>query len=607
MNLRSLKYYWRINLAVLLGTALAVAILTGALIVGDSVRGSLKKLALDRLGTIQYALTPNRFFSDDLLSRLRTATASSGRYNQASGVIMLRGTAIHAGNRSRATEVNVIGIDSSFLALYGHESLGLSIKKSRRHIFAPVVLNNSLALSLNADSKDQILLNFEQVSAVHRESLFGRKNTADVVRTLRVQVDSVVADRGLGAFHLQPSQKTVYNVFVDLQVLRRRLNLAGQINAVLIPHADTHRQSDLNADLREVLDLEDFSIKLIAANDYFTVESSEFVINPTLEGYIQKTKDKLGLRTFPIYTYLANQISFDGKTVPYSTISAIDLGSADLFGGLSVPGSNSVDDLDHGEIVLSSWAFEDLGARPGDSVSVSYYRVGDREQLVSLNRKFVVKHIAEMSGLAIDNTLTPQYPGIHEADNISTWDPPFPVDLKMIRARDERYWDLYKAAPKAFVSLSDSKKLWSNRFGNYTSIRIEPGTGMSVEETASRFDSLLHETIDPRYNRHDIPIHSRSASGGLGGCNRVQFSLYRFQLFLDRFGRVADFPSFQTWNRATFTGNRHSAGTGLYRAQNTTLILPGVHGYCMWRNYSRHGWSNHVCLGPACRSEDNLG
>ena len=50
--LRALTYYWRINLAVTAGAAVAAAVLTGALLVGDSVRGSLRGLTLERLGRI---------------------------------------------------------------------------------------------------------------------------------------------------------------------------------------------------------------------------------------------------------------------------------------------------------------------------------------------------------------------------------------------------------------------------------------------------------------------------------------------------------------------------------------------------------------------------
>ena len=50
--LRSLSHHWRTNLAVLLGVVAGTAVIGGALIVGDSVRASLVKMTLDRLGKI---------------------------------------------------------------------------------------------------------------------------------------------------------------------------------------------------------------------------------------------------------------------------------------------------------------------------------------------------------------------------------------------------------------------------------------------------------------------------------------------------------------------------------------------------------------------------
>ena len=47
---RGLTHYWRSNVAVVTGVATAVAVLAGALLVGDSVRGSLSDLVVQRLG-----------------------------------------------------------------------------------------------------------------------------------------------------------------------------------------------------------------------------------------------------------------------------------------------------------------------------------------------------------------------------------------------------------------------------------------------------------------------------------------------------------------------------------------------------------------------------
>ena len=64
-----------------------------------------------------------------------------------------------------------------------------------------------------------------------------------------------------------------------------------------------------------------------------------------------------------------------------------------------------------------------------------------------------------MQGFAIDTSLAPEYPGIENTEHISDWNPPFPVNLKLIRPIDEEYWDQYHAAPKAIHFLGCRKTL----------------------------------------------------------------------------------------------------------------------------------------------------
>src|SRR4051794_1132634 len=66
----SLRHHWRIHVAVALGVAAATAVLTGALIIGDSVRGSLRHLVLDRLGKIDDVLVLDRFFRQEMASEM---------------------------------------------------------------------------------------------------------------------------------------------------------------------------------------------------------------------------------------------------------------------------------------------------------------------------------------------------------------------------------------------------------------------------------------------------------------------------------------------------------------------------------------------------------
>ena len=56
-------------------------------------------------------------------------------------------------------------------------------------------------------------------------------------------------------------------------------------------------------------------------------------------------------------------------------------------------------------------------------------------------------------------------------EDLDSWEPGIPIDRDKIRDKDDEFWDLYKATPKAFVSLEAAQEMWGNRFGDTTSIR----------------------------------------------------------------------------------------------------------------------------------------
>src|SRR5437899_12962125 len=71
---RSLRFHARSHLGVLLGAIVGSAALVGALVVGDSVRGSLRDMALLRLGNVDLALSGgDRIFRDELANDLAIA------------------------------------------------------------------------------------------------------------------------------------------------------------------------------------------------------------------------------------------------------------------------------------------------------------------------------------------------------------------------------------------------------------------------------------------------------------------------------------------------------------------------------------------------------
>ena len=64
--LLSVRHFWKMNVAVACGVAVGTAVLTGALLVGDSMQGSLRDLVLAGLGRIDEVLVADHFFREEL-------------------------------------------------------------------------------------------------------------------------------------------------------------------------------------------------------------------------------------------------------------------------------------------------------------------------------------------------------------------------------------------------------------------------------------------------------------------------------------------------------------------------------------------------------------
>src|SRR5687767_14339349 len=89
----SLRHYRRIHLAVALGVAIATAVLTGALLVGDSVRGSLRDLTLERLGRIDSALVSGQMFREELADELASDADFKRHFTDTVPAILITGSA----------------------------------------------------------------------------------------------------------------------------------------------------------------------------------------------------------------------------------------------------------------------------------------------------------------------------------------------------------------------------------------------------------------------------------------------------------------------------------------------------------------------------------
>ena len=486
---RSLIYHWRTNLLVVLGVATAVAVLAGALVVGDSVRASLRDLVLNRIGRTDTVVSAAGFFPERL-----SADLTQGQHFSACPLIAFEGLVVHDTSGRRAAGIQVYGVDERFWRFHG--------------VSAPELpaMSAALAEDLGAKPGDAILLRVEKPSAIPLESLHGRKE--DVGRTLRFTAHEPLAASALGDFSLRPQQGPVRAIFVPLRRLEHDVGETGKVNTILI--AGEPAAVPVERLLRERYTLADLGLTLRAldANRGVSLESSAAILSDSIAGATLETARKLGVRAEPVLTYLANSIRVGSREIPYSLVTADD----NLFAGAK------------SGLLLNDWAARELGAHPGDSVSLDYYTWTGDGQLHTDSAQFPLAGVLPLSGPAGDRDFAPDYPGITRTASLHDWDPPFPIDLKRVRPSDDDYWKKYGTTPKAFLPLAAGQKLWGTRFGKLTSIRLH-GAG-------DDFASQLRAALDPMASGFAVyPVRAQSLAASEGATDFGEYFVY-FSFFL---------------------------------------------------------------------------
>ncbi|HKQ51125.1 MAG TPA: ABC transporter permease [Pyrinomonadaceae bacterium] len=516
---RNLAHFRRTNLAVVCGVAVAVAVLAGALLVGDSVRASLRELFLQRLGNTEQVLSGASFFREQLASEIE----QDGRFHgDACPLIVLSGTVTHEASKRWSSGVQVYGVDERFWQFHGKEN---SLAPREREL----LVGASLADELGVAEGDHVLLRVEKPSAIPVESLHGRKE--DLGRTVRLNVRARLDAAALGDFSLHPQQTAVKVVFVPLALLQRELEQEGKVNTILL----SGRTNDdaLRAVVKERVTLEDLGVRLRALDEgrVLSLETESALVNNYLAETATATAGGLGLRPQPVFSYLANSIRSGPREVPYSLVTALDDESFDKLKSTSPSSSQAASALP--PIVLNEWAARELDVQTGAPVTLEYYLWHEGGRLTTATAEFQLAGVVPIQGLAADRNLVPEYPGITGSESLSDWDPPFPVDLARVRDSDEKYWDQYRTTPKAFIPLARGQELWPSRFGKLTSLRLQPTPADApTDATLDAYRSALRAALDPV--RAGLTLYAAREEGlkvSQGATNFGEYFLY-FSFFL---------------------------------------------------------------------------
>lgn len=543
---RGLSFHWRSHVAVVLGVAAGTAVLVGALLVGDSVRGSLRGLVLDRLAAIDQMLVSDRFFRSELKDELLATAPGRECIDKIAPAIVMPSCTVElsSGSRSpRSANVLLLGLDDSFW------SLGLGGSQPTTPIEeGEIVLNQPLADDLDAKVGDDIVVRLPSGDGVPADSPLGRRS--DRIRSLaQLKVKQILPAAGLGRFDLRSTQHLPRNAYLPLQTIQSELRLDGRINALFVAGKSAeyrswetaHRLSDALP-----LSLDDFGLRIDRISRSFPGSEGKPQL---IQDCFQLTTDRLLLhddvvsaatacwhRHQPqaVMTYLAMSISRavePERKIPVSLITGVDstaeLGPLQQTDGTPLPWTSG------NELVLNSWAAADLRAEKGDRILVTYFEPETTHgEPVLTSREFTLADVVALTEpvrgydrktaaefdrpptRANDPDLTPTVEGFTDQRTIDDWDPPFPYDKRSLRPQDDEYWTRHRTTPKAYVPLATSREYFGSRFGATTSIRV-PASGVEQAELERELLAVLRER-QIRMGMEFQPIKARSLASSSG-------------------------------------------------------------------------------------------
>ncbi len=542
--LRSLSYYWRTHLGVVAGAAVATAILVGALAVGDSVRYSLRELSLARLGETRLAMqTGDRFYHVGLASELGEALSV-----RSAPAIALSASVTDGEGSRRAGNVELLGVDANFAALHDDFAPGVELGTDE------IALNAPLARMLDVRVGDDVVIYADNPSSISRDLPIASEE--DATTSGRLTVRHILE----GSFSLLANQVAPRNALVRLEWLQDRLERRGEANLLLLgaprDGADEPTVESATAALADHWRLADAELDLTASDDRVLLDTPRVFLDPPLADAARAVSpDALGR-----FGYFVNTLAAKGQATPYSMVaSQAPLGGGDdLFG------------LQAGQIAITEWLADDLGASPGDEVTMTYYVLAPMRSLATESRTFTV---AKVVPVQLDHrALLPHFPGISDIDNCRDWEIGEAVDQTRIGSEDEEYWNRYRTTPKAYVTLADARAMWGNRFGDLTGVALPTGDSPGP---AGVGEALRRELAPGEVGMFFIPVRERALEASKASTDfGTLFLSLSFFLIVAALALTAMLFSFGIAQRSEQTGLLRAIGFGPWRVR----LLLGAEG-----------------------------
>ncbi len=565
---KTLLHFRGLILPVALGVAVATAVIVGALVVGDSMRGSLRFIAMDRIGSIDSVLVAPRWFKESLTNNLTGENSQSGDVHS----LVLVQQAMAENGTHRASEMALLGVDPDFWTLG-------SIQPKAAPGDEELIINQSLADKLHAHLGDLINLKIPSQAVVPADSPLGKRDQESVPLP-RWKVIEILPDQSLARFSLRSDQRPIMNAFAGKRWLQNALEIESQVNAVFIAQAkeelptnDMQQASDKHSALLEKLapTLSDLGLNwqhvertfpdsargekaatdgdVLKVSDYYQLTTDQMLMTDSLSEEIVSSAKASSPES--VLTYLANGLQrregadLVGRNVPYSTIASVDWS---VLAAMLGPKENPPDIPKQKDwAVVTSWLAEELAIKVGDRIQVEYF-LPETVEGNEIEKSFDVTVVAiapitkpetpfSRKRDAIfsvaptpfnDPAWTPVVPGITDQESISKWDTPFKL-TRTVEKEDDKYWNDYRLTPKIYISSELGVEHFGSRFGKASSIRFDNLKADDANAIEKKITDIARTKL-PKLGWREIPLRRQQllASSGTTPFDALFLSLSFF-------------------------------------------------------------------------------
>ncbi len=347
----NLVHYWKKHLLLALGVAISGAVITGALLVGDSVQYSLKRIVEQRLGAVTHVLKAGDRYFTTALSR----KVAEDLQLPVSSLLLQEGTAVGDGGQLRVNRVQVLGIDEAFDAVAGLNGFFSALSGDT------VVISRNLARRLNKSVGDDLLLRIEKASLIPLNAPF--VSDAELTVSVRAVIRDIVDEDRMGRFNLEVSQTAPFNVFIAGQRLQQVMDFQGRVNVMLVADETNRSPGEIMEVVNRHFSAADAGLKINVLEELHQLQitSDRIFIDENLSEPLLKAGASAGEG---IITYFVNKFQAGDQSTPYSFVSTLP-----------------ADRLGKNEMIINRWLADDLKAGPGDTVNLSWFEVGPLREL----------------------------------------------------------------------------------------------------------------------------------------------------------------------------------------------------------------------------------